>query len=355
MSPPPASTDSDFTALKERLRAWATELGFQKIGVTDIDLEPWRQRLKYWLEAGMHGDMHWMAKHAEMRLSPELLNPGTRRVISCRMNYLPAKSHGEPPPERARIARYALGRDYHKLIRKRLRTLAERLDEAASHRYRVFTDSAPLFERALAIKAGLGWVGKNTLLIDREVGSWFFLGEILTDLPLPLDDASSREYCGACRACLDACPTDAFRGPRHLDARRCIAYLNIEFKGSIPEELRPAFGNRVFGCDDCQSACPWNRDAPLTEERDFLPRHGLDTAELRALFAWNEAQYLKRTEGSALRRVGYECWLRNLAVALGNAPPSDGTRRALRERAEHPSALVREHVAWALRRQEAAR
>lgn len=343
----------DFVDLKERLRVWAREMGFQQIGVTDIDLEPWRRRLQNWLDEGMHGDMHWMKQRAEMRLKPELLNPGTRRVISCRMNYLPEGAPDDVKPQRARIARYAQGRDYHKTLRRRLRRLAERLGEAAPHDYRVFTDSAPMFERALAVKAGLGWVGKNTMLIDRRAGSWFFLGEILTDLPLPLDEPLQREYCGACHACLDACPTDAFVAPHRLDARRCIAYLNIEYKGSIPEELRPAFGNRVFGCDECQSACPWNKNAPAGEEEDFRPRHGLNNAQLCDLFAWDEAQYLQRTEGSALRRVGYECWLRNLAVALGNAPPSPRIKSALRKRADHPSALVREHVAWALRRQQA--
>jgi len=284
--------------------------------------------------------------------------PGTLRVISLRMDYLPGDTHMSQrlaEPDKAYVSRYALGRDYHKLIRKRLQQLAERIQQVAGpFGYRAFVDSAPVLEKAVAQQAGLGWIGKNTLLLNRKAGSWFFLGELFVDIDLPIDEPVTRDHCGSCHACLDVCPTHAFVGERVLDARRCISYLTIELKGSIPVELRAQIGNRVFGCDDCQIVCPWNRFARPTAQSDFLPRHNLDNAELAALFRWSEEEFLSRTEGSPLRRAGYERWLRNLAVGLGNAPSSIPVLEALRARRDHPSELVREHVAWALARHEAA-
>jgi epoxyqueuosine reductase len=298
--------------------------------------------------------MQWMAAHGNKRSRPEELVPGTCRVLSLRMDYLP---DGADPitvledPERAYIARYTLGRDYHKLLRKRLARLAQRIEEKlGGGHYRAFVDSAPVLERALAERAGLGWIAKNTMLINQDAGSWFFLGEIYTDLPLPPDPPQSSKHCGSCRACLDICPTDAFTGPFELDARRCISYLTIEHKGSIDPELRPLMGNRIFGCDDCQLVCPWNKFAQTTAEEDFQPRHDLDDVGLIELFNWDESTWATRTEGSALRRIGFERWLRNLAIALGNAPASEAVHNALRSRADHPSEIVREHVAWALQR-----
>jgi epoxyqueuosine reductase len=277
------------------------------------------------------------------------------RVISVRMDYLPAETQTIEilqNPQQAYLSRYALGRDYHKLIRRRLQQLAERIQQAVGEfGYRAFVDSAPVLERAFAEKAGLGWIGKNTMLINKRAGSWFFLGELFTDLPLELD-AKAEFHCGTCTACLEVCPTQAFVGPQILDARRCISYLTIELRSSIPLELRPLIGNRVFGCDDCQLCCPWNKFSSATEERDFTPRHSLDRADLLTLFGWSEEEFLRNTEGSAIRRIGYECWLRNLAVALGNAPASAEVKAALHTRAAHPSALVREHVGWALQQQE---
>jgi epoxyqueuosine reductase len=254
-------------------------------------------------------------------------------------------------PDKAYISRYTLGRDYHKLIRKRLAQLAKRIEEqAGGGHYRAFVDSAPVLERAVAERAGLGWIGKNTLLINADAGSWFFLGEIYTDLPLPVDAPLNSKHCGTCTACLELCPTDAFKGPFELDARKCISYLTIEHKGSIDPALRPLMGNRIFGCDDCQLVCPWNKFAQATGEGDFKPRHELADAQLAALFLWDENTFLAKTEGSAIRRIGYERWLRNLAVALGNAPTSEAVISALQTRREFPSELVREHVAWALQR-----
>jgi epoxyqueuosine reductase len=298
-----------------------------------------------------HGDMEYMARHGSRRTTPEALVPGTVRVVAARMDYLPEPGaemeRALRQPARAYIARYALGRDYHKLMRGRLKRLAEWLrSEAGDTQYRVFVDSAPVMERALARKAGLGWVGKHTNLLDREAGSWFLLGEIYTDLPLPCD-APVTEHCGSCRACIDVCPTEAIVAPYELDARRCISYLTIEHKGSIPVELRRAIGNRIFGCDDCQLVCPWNRYARLTAEDDFRPRHGLDNASLVALMGWTESEWSDKTTGSALRRAGFEGWRRNIAVALGNAPDTPDTRAALDAAAGDASPLVREHVAWA--------
>jgi len=293
-----------------------------------------------------------MERHGLRRARPQELVPGTLRVISARMDYLPPNARPATEvlhdPTLGYVSRYALGRDYHKVLRRRLARLAERIEaEVAGTRYRVFVDSGPVLEKAFARNAGLGWIGKHTNLIHSRAGSWFFLGEILTDLPLPVD-APATNHCGSCRACIDVCPTGAIVAPYELDARLCISYLTIELRGPIPVELRRAIGNRIYGCDDCQLFCPWNKFARLTSEPDFAPRHALDGATLTQLFAWSEEEFLRSTEGSAIRRIGYECWLRNIAVALGNAPTSDEVLAALRARRDHPSALVREHVEWAL-------
>ena len=346
----------DYAALRQRIDSWARELGFAETGVSGIDLPEDAAHLRDWLAQGRHGDMDYMARHAALRSDPSALHPGTLRVISLRMDYWPARA-AEPwsvlhDGRRGYIARYALGRDYHGLMRKRLQKLADRIAAAAGpFGYRAFVDSAPVLEKALARNAGLGWIGKHTLLLSRTTGSYFFLGELFTDLPLPLD-AAPGEHCGSCTRCIEICPTRAIVAPRRLDARRCIAYLTIEHKGSIPEDLRPALGNRIFGCDDCQLVCPWNRYARASQVPDFAPRHGLDAPILAALFAWDEATWQARTEGMALRRAGYSGWLRNLAVALGNAPPSPEALQALAARAQHRDALVREHVAWALAEQQ---
>lgn len=344
----------DLANLSQSIKDWGRELGFQQVGIAGVDLQEHEAHLQRWLAAGHQGEMDYMAAHGSKRSRPAELVPGTLRVISLRMDYLPGDtrmSERLAEPEKAYVSRYALGRDYHKLIRKRLQHLAERIQEVIGpFGYRAFVDSAPVLEKALAEQAGLGWIGKNTLLLNRKAGSWFFLGELFVDLPLPVDEPHAGEHCGRCTACLDICPTAAFVGPRQLDARRCISYLTIELKGSIPEELRPLIGNRVFGCDDCQIVCPWNRFARPSAEGDFQPRHGLDNATLAELFLWTEEQFLSRTEGSPLRRAGYERWLRNLAVGLGNAPSTIVVLEALKARSDDPSALVREHVAWALRR-----
>lgn len=338
--------------LADDIKRWGQELGFERVGITDTELSEAETRLLNWLDAGRHGEMRYMNAHGRRRSRPAELLPGTLRVICARMNYLPAQAADAhallQSPERAFVSRYALGRDYHKVLRARLKRLARRIAErVGEHRYRVFTDSAPVLEKALAEKAGLGWIGKHTNLLSRHAGSWFFLGEIYTNLPLPVDTPASN-HCGSCRACLDACPTGAIVAPYELDARLCIAYLTIELRGSIPEGLRTLVGNRIFGCDDCQLVCPWNRFAQASAEIDFAPRHGLDTANLLALFAWSEAEFLQYTRGSPIRRVGYEGWLRNIAVALGNGPSSSAVMQALEARREHSSALVREHVHWAL-------
>ena len=348
----------DMNTLAARIREWGRELGFQEVGIADTDLAGAEAHLERWLQQGRHGEMEWMAAHGRKRTRPEELEPGTLRVICARMDYLPPESEEAPEkaleqPERAYISRYALGRDYHKLVRKRLARLAARIREAVPETdvARAFVDSAPVMEKPLAARAGLGWQGKHTLLLNRHAGSWFFLGEVYTDLPLPVDTPVT-DHCGSCTRCMDVCPTGAITAPYELDARKCISYLTIEHRGSIPESLRPLMGNRIFGCDDCQLFCPWNRYADHTGERDFHPRHGLDQARLAELFLWDEAQFLQRTEGSPIRRAGHEGWLRNIAVALGNGPATDEAIRALRAREHHPSALVREHVRWALRRLE---
>jgi epoxyqueuosine reductase len=333
---------------------WGRELGFQEIGIADTELSEAEEHLHRWLAAGRHGDMEYMARHGAARSRPGELVAGTLRVISARMNYQPEGADASAvlaDPERAYVARYALGRDYHKVLRARLARLVERIEgEVGPFGYRVFTDSAPVLEVALAAKAGLGWRGKHTLLLTRDAGSYFFLGEIYTDLPLP-PSAPVTAHCGTCSACIAACPTGAIVAPYELDARRCISYLTIEHHGAIPEALRPLIGNRVYGCDDCQIACPWNKFAPITGEADFhAVRNGLDRATLVELFAWTQEEFEARHAGSAIRRIGYERWLRNIAVGLGNAPRSDAVVAALRARADDPSALVREHVAWALAR-----
>ncbi len=351
-----SSAPLDLLALTASIREWAAQLGFQQVGITDIDLTEDALRLDAYLAAGYHGEMEYMASHGTMRSRPDELVPGTLRVISVRMDYLPEDTQMAQmlaQPEQAYVSRYALGRDYHKLIRKRLQQLAEKISqEIGPFGHRAFVDSAPVLEKALARKAGLGWVGKNTLILNRKAGSWFFLGELLVDLPLPIDQPDDRDHCGKCTACLQVCPTQAFVGDRVLDARRCISYLTIELKGAIPEDLRPLIGNRVFGCDDCQLVCPWNRFAKPTQEDDFQPRHRLDNSSLVELFMWTEDEFLARTLGSPIRRTGYERWLRNLAVGLGNAPSTIPVLEALKARLEHPSELVREHVRWALQQHQ---
>ncbi len=343
----------DSQALAARIKRWGGELGFDAVGITDTDLSSAEAGLTDWLAAGYHGELDYMASHGTKRSRPAELVSGTQRVITARMNYLPPAAAMEDAladGSRAAISRYALGRDYHKLLRTRLQKLADHIEaEIGAYGYRVFTDSAPVMEVELAVKAGLGWRGKHTLLLNREAGSWFFLGEIYTDLPLPVD-APTSAHCGSCHACLDVCPTQAIVAPYKLDARRCISYLTIELKGSIPEALRPLIGNRVYGCDDCQLACPWNRYAKISDEPDFAVRNGLDAARLVDLFAWSEEEFHTRMAGSAIYRIGYERWLRNLAVGLGNAPGSVELIAALEIRRDHSSALVREHVAWALTR-----
>lgn len=352
---PADPTTAEAADLARKIKAWGRELGFQQVGITDTELCEAETRLLDWLEQGLHGEMHYMARHGTRRSRPAELEPGTLRVISVRMDYLPepmeALRRRLEDPVTAFISRYALGRDYHKLMRKRLQALARRIQsETGDFGHRVFVDSAPVLEKPLAEKAGLGWIGKHTNLINRRAGSWFFLGELYTDLALPVDTPAA-DHCGTCRACMDICPTGAIIAPYRLDARLCISYLTIELQGPIPETLRPALGNRIYGCDDCQLACPWNRFAGLTAETDFLPRGGLDSRSLIELFAWDEATFLRRTEGSAIRRIGHLAWLRNLAVALGNAPASAEIHTALMSRLGHPSELVREHVRWALQRQ----
>jgi epoxyqueuosine reductase len=343
----------DGVELAARIRQWGQELGFDAIGFTDTALDAAEAELQAWLAAGYHGEMDYMASHGTKRSRPAELVPGTVSIITARMNYLPQAVPMETvlaDGTRAAISRYALGRDYHKLLRARLQKLAERIAaEVGTFGHRVFTDSAPVQEVALASMSGLGWRGKHTLLLTREAGSFFFLGEIYTDLPLPADQPQA-EHCGSCRACIDVCPTQAIVAPYTVDARRCISYLTIELKGAIPEDLRPLIGNRVYGCDDCQLACPWNRFARRTAETDFSVRHGLDNASLVELFAWSAEEFKSRLAGSAIYRIGFERWLRNLAVGLGNAPSSPEVIAALASRRDHPSELVREHVAWALAR-----
>ena len=341
-------------ALAEQIRGWGAELGFDQTAISDIDLSTCEARLKQWLEKQYHGEMQYMTVHGTKRTRPSELIPGTFRVITVRMNYLsePMESARRllDKPTKGYISRYALGRDYHKVIRSRLQKLADRITgTVGTFGYRAFCDSAPVMEKALAEKSGQGWLGKHTNILNRHQGSWFFLGELYTDLPLPPDEPT-KDHCGSCRACMDICPTDAIVQPYVLDARRCISYLTIEHHGSIPVEFRKPMGNRVYGCDDCQLVCPWNRYAKISVEPDFRSRHGLEGEDLVTLFHWDEKTYLRKTEGSAIRRIGYDRWLRNIAVALGNAPTSAPVVDALRKHRNHPSELVREHVRWALER-----
>ena len=338
--------------LLEKTRDWSQSLGFQQLGVSDIDLSKSESQFRTWLEAGFHGEMDYMSRHGTKRSRPNELELGTVRVITVRMDYLPDNA-AEPwsvinNDQQGFISRYALGRDYHKLMRKRLATLAKKIEqEVGEMGFRVFCDSAPVMEKALAEKSGLGWVGKHSNILNREHGSYFFLAEIYTDLPLPVTESTS-EHCGSCTACIDICPTQAIVEPYRVDARRCISYLTIELKGAIPVEFRPMMGNRIYGCDDCQLICPWNKFAQVTKEQDYLPRQGLDAPQLLDLFAWTEQEFLSKLEGSPIRRIGYESWLRNIAVALGNAKTNTNIVKALSERLNDTSELVKEHVKWAL-------
>ncbi len=349
-----ASVDStiDYQCLADSIKVWGQDLGFQQIGITDTNLTEAEEKLWQWLDNGMHGEMEYMSRHGTKRTKPEQLIPGTLRIISARMDYYPPNS--KPinrildDPESAFISRYALGKDYHKLIRKRLEKLAQKIrHRTGSFAYRAFADSAPVMEKPIAQQAGLGWLGKHSNLINRKAGSWFFLGELYTDLPLPIDSPETN-HCGECSACIPACPTNAITEPYVVDARRCIAYLTIELKGSIPLELRPLIGNRIFGCDDCQVVCPWNRFAKDSDEPGFSAREYLDAPKLIELFRWSEDEFYKKTEGSAIRRIGYQRWLRNIATALGSAPPSAELLAALKSRLDDESGLVREHVQWAI-------
>jgi epoxyqueuosine reductase len=347
----------DHTALAAEIKRWGVELGFQQIGIAAIDLSSDEAHLMNWLAAERHGEMGYMQRHGTRRSRPADLHHGTVRVISARMDYDPPRARDAwevlDDASIGYVSRYALGRDYHKLLRARLQKLADRIAaEIGPFGYRAFVDSAPVLEKALARNAGLGWIGKHTNLINRDAGSWFFLGELYVDLPLPVD-APASEHCGTCVKCIQICPTQAIVAPNQLDARRCISYLTIELRGTIPLEFREAIGNRIYGCDDCQLICPWNKFARKSAETDFIARHRLDGAALTELFAWSEEDFHKYTEGSAIRRIGYECWLRNVAIALGNAPHGDDVTTALHARKEHPSELVREHVRWALEQQTA--
>lgn len=344
---------TDWSALAAEIKDWAQQLGFSACGIADTDLQSEEPRLQKWLDAGFHGEMEYMATHGMKRARPQELQPGTLRVISVRMDYLPAQAGfatNLADPNLGYISRYALGRDYHKVLRQRLKQLGERIAGRVSDLgFRPFVDSAPVLERPLAAKAGLGWIGKHSLLLSEEAGSWFFLGELLVNIPLPVDQPSEKD-CGNCVACITSCPTGAIVAPFVVDARRCISYLTIELKDDIPEELRPLLGNRIYGCDDCQLVCPVNRVAPLTQEPDFLRRPQWRDQSLLHLFGWSEAEFLQLTEGSAIRRIGYQRWQRNLAVALGNAPHSPEILQALQD--YRGDALVQRHVDWALTQQQ---
>ncbi|ORM83365.1 tRNA epoxyqueuosine(34) reductase QueG [Pantoea deleyi] len=347
----------DLHQLAQQIKQWGAELGFQQVGITDTDLSAEEPRLQAWLDKQYHGEMEWMARHGMMRARPHELLPGTLRVISVRMNYLPAKAAFASTlknPRLGYVSRYALGRDYHKVLRNRLKKLGEMIQEhCGALNFRPFVDSAPLLERPLAAKAGLGWTGKHSLILNREAGSWFFLGELLIDIPLPVDTPQP-EQCGRCVACMTICPTGAIVEPYVVDARRCISYLTIELEGAIPEAFRPLMGNRIYGCDDCQLICPWNRYGQLSDESDFSPRAALHAPELIDLFQWDETKFLRITEGSAIRRIGHLRWLRNIAVALGNAPWSADIMPVL-ERRLGESELLDEHIQWAIAQQQQKR
>lgn len=355
MSNPNSFSQTDWARLASQIKSWALELGFSQVGICDTNLTSEEPKLQQWLDAGMHGEMSYMAEHGMKRARPAELHPGTLRVISVRLDYLPAEAGfatNLSDPFQAYISRYALGRDYHKLIRQRLKQLGEKIEQhVGAYGYRPFVDSAPVLERPLAAKAGLGWIGKHSLLLNPQAGSWFFLGELLVSLPLPVDEPIKQD-CGQCVACITMCPTGAIVSPYVVDARRCISYLTIELKEAIPQELRPLIGNRIYGCDDCQLVCPVNRQAPLGKETDFQRRPQWRDQSLLSLFLWDEATFLKMTEGSAIRRIGYQRWQRNLAVALGNAPFSNEILDLLMTQQQHPDALVREHLQWALTQQQ---
>ena len=347
----------NFGNLAINIKRWAENLGFQEARITNVDLSAYENSFKTWIKNKFHGEMEYMERHQELRLHPERLLPGTIRVITVRMDYKNTMENSllfKQSKNMAYISHYARGRDYHKLIRKRLETLARKITaKTYRHGYRAFTDSAPILERALAEKAGVGWIGKNTMLINKSAGSWFFLGELFTDIPLPVDEPTTAN-CGTCSACIEACPTNAFVGPNILDATRCISYLTIESRGAIPEQFRSAIGNRVFGCDDCQLVCPWNKFSKPTTEKDFSPRHKMDNIELIDLFTWTEEEFFKNTEGSPIRRIGYDCWKRNIAIALGNADTSVDIIQVLKSELGKTSPMVREHIEWALLQHQAA-
>ena len=346
--------DAHYGALVKKIKAWGTELGFAQVGISDIDLRDQEAALQRWLDNNYHGEMEYMARHGMMRARPDELLPETLRVISVRLDYLPPEAlivSTMKKPENGYISRYATGRDYHKMMRNRLKKLAQKIEtEVESLGARPFVDSAPVLERPLAAKAGLGWVGKHSLLINQEAGSFFFLGELLVNIPLPVD-TPVEEKCGSCVACLKICPTQAIVEPYVVDGRRCISYLTIELDGAIPEEFRPLIGNRIYGCDDCQLICPWNKFAQASAEDDFKPRKDLHTPELLSLFAWTEAEFLKKTEGSPIRRIGHHRWLRNIAIALGNAPYQPGIVEALEAKLAEADEMVAEHLHWAIEQQ----
>ena len=360
-SPPASNHDkqqlnqAQLAELAVKIKGWGVEVGFDAVGIADIELADHEQHLNKWLAKGMHGEMDYMHKHGSKRSHPEQLVEGTRRVISVRLDYAPADIDQAAAVleqhQTGYVSRYALGRDYHKVMRAKLKQLAQKIStEIGEFGYRVFTDSAPVLEKALAEKAGLGWIGKHSNLLDSKSGSWFFLGELYVDLPLPVDNAASN-HCGTCRKCIDICPTQAIVAPYMVDARRCISYLTIELKGSIPEPLRAAMGNRIYGCDDCQLVCPWNKFAEVTKEPDFTPRELLTDQKLIDLFEWSEQQFLRNTEGTAIRRIGYTSWLRNIAVSLGNAGHNRAAIAALRRRRAQVPELVQEHIDWAIKQQ----
>lgn len=349
----------DVNQLAQDIKTWGMQLGFQQVGIAHPNLKSAEENFEAWLAADYHGEMGYMSKHGHKRSRPASLIPGTQSILSARLDYLPelqseTRQLLDPSQQqRANISRYSLGRDYHKVMRNKLKKLALKIeDDIGAYNWRVFSDSAPVLEKPLAEQAGLGWIGKHTNLINAKAGSWFFLGEIYTDLALPTD-LPATNHCGRCTTCIDICPTGAIVAPYQLDARRCISYLTIELHGPIPVKFRPLMGNRIYGCDDCQLFCPWNKFAQQTTESDFLPRHGLNSAELITLMNWDEGTFLARTEGSAIRRIGLERWQRNIAVALGNVPPpNDDVLNCLTSHRDNPSALVREHVAWALQQHE---
>lgn len=354
MSEQPTQPDSVPSDLIEKIHLWAGELGFTGTGISDVDLEDHEAHLINWLKQGYHGSMDYMERHGTMRSRPQELVPGTLKVISVRLDYFPPESAEEWPLletlDNGYISRYALGRDYHKLMRSKLQKLAKLIEDAVGpFGYRAFVDSAPVLEKALAEKSGLGWIGKHSNVVNRQQGSWFFLGELFTNLPLPTDQPAE-DHCGNCSACMDICPTQAIIGERQVDARRCISYLTIEHHGSIDEALRPLMGNRIYGCDDCQLACPWNRFSQRSQLADFAVRNHLDNPALIDLFNWTEEEFMSRLEGSAIRRIGHASWLRNIAIALGNGNPEPEAIEALQAKQEHPSEIVREHVNWALDR-----